>query len=105
MLQKSLPEIKGRLLHHFFEVHSGMNAYQEDGKTRIDYEEFFTEVEWCTREIFNIQTVSDLDVFCEEWGLNDIEDFELSFFNLANEYLNPQSRQSGDVSPGKKETA
>ena len=102
MLQNALPEIKGRLLHHFFETYSGMNTYQEDGKTKIDYEEFYAECEWCVRAIFDIKSISDLDVFCEEWGLNEFgSDFELSFFNLANEYLNPKPRQSGDVSSGK----
>lgn len=92
MLKNSLTEIKGRLLHHFFEIHSGMNTWQdEDGKAKINYEEFYEESKLCIEEITGINSVSDLDRFCEEWGLNEMDtDFELSFYNLANEYLKPK---------------
>ena len=88
MLRNALPEIKGRLLHHFFETYSGMNSYEENGKTKTDYEEFFIEIKNCIQEIISINSVSDLDVFCEEWGLNEMDSqFDLSFYNLAKEYL------------------
>ena len=90
MFLQALPEIKGRLLHHFFEVYSDMNSYEEDGKTKIDYEELLSESEYCIKEIYKIQSISDLDVFCEEWGLNDMEN-DLAFYNLAAEYLKPKN--------------
>ena len=44
MLKNSLPEIKGRLLHYYFEIYSGMNTWQdENGKAKTDYEEFYDE--------------------------------------------------------------
>jgi len=86
MLKNSLPEIKGRLLHYWFETYSSMNSYEEDGKVKIEYEDFYEESKHCIKEIFEISNISDLDRFCEEWGLNEME-FELSFHWLAKEYL------------------
>lgn len=108
MLKNSLPEIKGRLLHYFFEIHSGMNTWQdEDGKAKINYEEFYIESKNCIEEIMAINSVSDLDRFCEEWGLNELDsEFDLSFYNLANEYLKPkyEPRQQREICEGVSET-
>ena len=93
MLKNALPEIKGRLLHHFFEVYSGMNSYEENGKTKIAYEEFYSESQEAIKRIYGIQSVSDLDQFCEEWGLNDLQN-DLAFNNLANEYLSIKQESS-----------
>ena len=105
MLRQALPEIKGKLLHYFFEMYSGMNSYEENGKTKIDYEEFFAESIQCVKEITEITSISDLDRFCEEWGLNDLDN-ELAFHNLANEYLKPkyESRQQGTIQEGVQTT-
>lgn len=86
MLKNSLPEIKGRLLHYYFETYSSMHSWEEEGKVKTDYEEFYNESKHCIQEIFEISSISDLDRFCEEWGLNEME-FELSFYCLAKEYL------------------
>ena len=83
MLKNHLPAIKGRLLLHFTEVYSTMCA---DSKGGIDYQEFFEDIEKCIKEIYTINSVSDLDEFCEEWGLNDLQS-GLSFYELAKEYL------------------
>lgn len=93
MLKIHLQEIKGRLLHYYFEVYSDMNSFEEDGKAKINYEEFYVESEHCIKEIFRIQSVSDLDVFCEEWGLNDLQN-DLAFNNLAKYYLELKSLSS-----------
>lgn len=86
--EAALPEIKGKLLHYFFETHSAMNTSQVNGKTETDYEEFYEEIRLVIKEITNIDTISDLDRFCEEWGLNENDfDFDLSFYNLAAKYL------------------
>lgn len=86
MLLNALLEIKGRLLHYYFEVYSDMNSFEEDGKTKINYAEFYSESENCIKEIHQIQSISDLDRFCEEWGLNELNN-DLAFHNLAKEYL------------------
>jgi hypothetical protein len=83
MLKNHLSAIKGRLLLHFTEVYSTMCA---DSKGEIDYEEFFEDSENCLKDICNIKSVNDLDEFCEEWGLNDLQS-GLSFYELAKEYL------------------
>lgn len=89
MLKKHLPAIKGELLHYFFETYSSMNTDQlADGKTKTNYEDFYDESENCFKELMSINSISDLDCFCEEWGLNEMDDqFELSFYNLAKKYL------------------
>jgi hypothetical protein len=88
MMQKNLPAIKGELFNHFSEIYINMHARQEDGKTIIDYENLGLEVELCIREVFAIKTISDLDKFCDDWGLNEYDDdFPLSFPNLAKKYI------------------
>jgi hypothetical protein len=57
-----------------------------DSKGETDYEEFFEDIENCLKDICNIKSVNDLDQFCEEWGLNDLQG-DLSFYQLAKEYL------------------
>lgn len=86
--QAALPEIKGKLLHYYFETHSGMSTSELNGKAETDYGEFYEEIQLVLKEITDIETVSDLDRFCEEWGLNEIDpDFDLAFYNLAAKYL------------------
>jgi hypothetical protein len=70
MLQNKLTEIKGRLLEMMFEMYRDMNT-DEKG---IDYETFYDEVQSPLHEIrniHNIDTLNDLEVFCEGMGFND----------------------------------
>ena len=89
MLKNHLNAIKGELMHYFFEVYSSMNTDQlEDGKTKTNYDEFWDEAKGCFRDLMEIHSITDLDEFCESWGLNDMDNqFELSFYNLAKKYL------------------
>ena len=84
MLKNHLTDIKGRLTSHFYEVYFGMNS-DKDG---TDYDEFFTEFSDAMNQIVKIKSVDDLDFFCEDFGLNDLDpEFPLSFPNLAKKYL------------------
>lgn len=89
MLKNHLPAIKGELMHYFFETYSSMNTDQlADGKTKTNYDDFYDESENCFKELMSISSISDLDRFCESWGLNEMDSqFELTFYNLAKRYL------------------
>ena len=84
MLKTHLTEIKGRLLEHFFEVHHDMNTSPEG----VDYEVLYLGLAEVMIFILKMSTVDDLDRFCDEYGLNEIDpEFSLSFPNLAKKYL------------------
>jgi len=78
MLQNKLTEIKGRLLEMMFHQYLDMNTEREG----IDYENFFQEIQSTINYIRNIKDLSGLELFCEEFGLNDIDN-EMSFLSLV----------------------
>lgn len=78
MLQNKLTEIKGRLLEMMFHQYLDMNTEREG----IDYENFFQEIQSTINSIRNIKDLSGLELFCEEFGLNDIDN-EMSFLSLV----------------------
>jgi hypothetical protein len=80
MLQNQLEEIKGRLLDYVFVMYKDMNT-DERG---VDYKEFYLESKMAIKEIGNIDTLNDLEKFCEDYGFNDIQG-ELAFPNLVKE--------------------
>ena len=67
MLQNKLLEIKGRLIEMTFEMYRDMNT----DETGIDYQEFYLEFKTHLKDIQNIDTLNDLEVFCESMGFND----------------------------------
>jgi hypothetical protein len=80
MLQNKLTTVKGQLLEMMFQQYINMNT-DEKG---IDYENFYEEIQSTLNEIRNIKDLSGLEIFCEEFGLNDIDN-EMSFPNLVKE--------------------
>ena len=80
MLQNHLGEIKGRLLEMMFEQYRDMNT-DEKG---IDYETFYDEIQSTLNEIRSIHSLNELERFCEEYGLNDMDNV-MSFPNLVKE--------------------
>jgi hypothetical protein len=48
----------------------------------INYENFYDEVQSTINEIRGIKDLSGLEKFCEEYGLNDMDN-EMSFPNLV----------------------
>ena len=75
MLQNQLTKIKGQLLEMMFEMYRDMNT-DENG---VDYETFYEEVQPALVGIKSIQTIGNLEEFCEEWGLNDEVTNPMSF--------------------------
>ena len=67
MLQNKLLEIKGRLIEMTFEMFRDMNT----DETGTDYQEFYLEFKTHLKDIQNIDTLNDLEVFCESMGFND----------------------------------
>lgn len=67
MLQNKLLEIKGRLIEMTFEMYRDMNT----DETGTDYQEFYLEFKSHLKDIQNIDTLNDLEVFCESMGFND----------------------------------
>ena len=80
MLQSSLVAVKGKLLEYVFIMYKDMNT-DERG---VDYKEFYLESKVAIKEIQSIDTLNDLEKFCEDYGFNDLEG-ELSFPNLVKE--------------------
>jgi hypothetical protein len=80
MLQNKLTEIKGRLLEMMFHQYLDMNTEREG----IDYENFFQEIQSTINSIRNIKDLSGLELFCEEFGLNDIDN-QMSFPALVKQ--------------------
>ena len=86
MLQNKLTAIKGRLLEMMFHQYLDMNTYEkkEEGVTEIDYDNFYDEIQSTLNEIRGIHNLNDLELFCEGYGLNDMDN-EMSFPNLVKE--------------------
>ena len=80
MLQNKLTYIKGQLLEMMFEQYKDMNT-SADG---VDYEEFYQEFQSPLNEIRAINSLDELEVFCESWGMNDMDN-GMSFPNLVKE--------------------
>jgi len=80
MLQNKLTAVKGQLLEMMFHQYLDMNTEREG----IDYENFFEEIQSTINSIRNIKDLSGLEIFCEEFGLNDIDN-QMSFPNLVKE--------------------
>ena len=80
MLQNKLEKIKGQLLEMMFEQYRDMNTSEKG----IDYETFYDEVQSPINDIRRIVNLTDLERFCEEWGMNDIDN-PMSFPNLVKQ--------------------
>ena len=81
MLQNKLQSVKGQLLEMMFQQHINMNT---EAPSEINYENFYEEVQSTINEIRGIKDLSDLERFCEEFGLNDMDN-EMSFPNLVKQ--------------------
>jgi hypothetical protein len=53
-----------------------------EAPSEINYENFYDEVQSTINEIRGIKDLSGLEKFCEEYGLNDMDN-EMSFPNLV----------------------
>jgi hypothetical protein len=63
-----------------FHQYLDMNTEREG----IDYENFFEEIQSTINSIRNIKDLSGLEIFCEEFGLNDIDN-QMSFPSLVKQ--------------------
>ena len=81
MLQNKLQSVKGQLLEMMFQQHINMNT---EAPSEINYENFYDEVQSTINEIRGIKDLSGLEKFCEEYGLN-VMDNEMSFPNLVKQ--------------------
>jgi hypothetical protein len=84
MLQNKLAAVKGQLLEMMFHQYLDMNTDVQGNKSIVDYSNFFEEIQSTINSIRNIKDLSDLEIFCEEFGLNDIDN-QMSFPNLVKE--------------------
>ena len=84
MLQNKLAAVKGQLLEMMFHQYLDMNTDVHGNKSIVDYSNFFEEIQSTINEIRGIKDLSDLEKFCEEFGLNDIDN-QMSFPNLVKE--------------------
>jgi hypothetical protein len=82
MLQNKLQSVKGQLLEMMFHQYLDMNTDVQGKKSIVDYENFYEEIQSTLNEIKGIKDLSGLEKFCEEYGLNDIDN-EMSFPNLV----------------------
>ena len=82
MLQNKLQSVKGQLLEMVFHQYLDMNTDVQGKKSIVDYESFYEEIQSTLNEIKGIKDLSGLEKFCEEYGLNDIDN-EMSFPNLV----------------------
>lgn len=82
MLQNKLTAIKGQLLEMMFHQYVDMNTDVQGKSSIIDYHNFYEEIQSTINEIRGIKDLSDLERFCEEFGLNDMDN-EMSFPNLV----------------------
>jgi len=78
MLQNQFTRTKGKLLEMFIEMYKDMNT-DERG---IDYDEFYEELIPVVNQIQKLSNLNDLEAFCEEYGLNDMDNY-MSFPNLV----------------------
>jgi hypothetical protein len=84
MLQNKLAAVKGQLLEMMFHQYLDMNTDVQGKSSIIDYSNFFEEIQSTINSIRNIKDLSGLEIFCEEFGLNDIDN-KMSFPNLVKE--------------------
>jgi hypothetical protein len=84
MLQNKLAAVKGQLLEMMFHQYLDMNTDVQGNKSIVDYSNFFEEIQSTINSIRNIKDLSNLEIFCEEFGLNDIDN-QMSFPNLVKE--------------------
>ena len=84
MLQNKLTAIKGRLLEMMFHQYIDMNTDVQGRSSIIDYHNFYDEIQSTLNEIRDIHNLNDLELFCEGYGLNDMDN-EMSFPNLVKE--------------------
>jgi hypothetical protein len=82
MLQNKLAAVKGQLLEMMFHQYLDMNTDVQGKSSIVDYSNFFEEIQSTINSIRNIKDLSDLEIFCEEFGLNDIDN-EMSFPSLV----------------------
>lgn len=80
MIQQRLTHIKGQLLEMMFEQYRDMNSF--DGV--VDYDAFYQDFLSPLNEIRAINSLDALEVFCESWGMNDMDN-EMSFPNLVKQ--------------------
>jgi hypothetical protein len=80
MLQNQFTRTKGKLLEMFIEMYKDMNT-DERG---IDYDEFYEELIPVVNQIQKLSNLNDLEAFCEEYGLNDMDNY-MSFPNLVKQ--------------------
>ena len=80
MLQNQILAIKGKLLEMMCAQYLDMNTEAEG----INYQEFYLEFKPTLKSIQSIDTLDDLEKFCEEYGLNDMDN-DMSFPNLVKE--------------------
>jgi hypothetical protein len=80
MIQNRLTHIKGQLLEMMFEQYRDMNSF-EGG---VDYDAFYDEFQSPLNEIRSINNLDALERFCEEWGMNDMDN-GMSFPNLVKQ--------------------
>jgi hypothetical protein len=80
MLQNQFTRTKGKLLEMFIEMYKDMNT-DERG---IDYDEFYEELIPVINQIQKLSNLNDLEAFCEEYGLNDMDNY-MSFPNLVKQ--------------------
>jgi len=64
----------------FIEMYKDMNT-DERG---IDYDEFYEELIPVVNQIQKLSNLNDLEAFCEEYGLNDMDNY-MSFPNLVKQ--------------------
>jgi len=84
MLQNKLTAVKGQLLEMMFHQYLDMNTDVQGKSSIVDHENFFEEIQSTINSIRNIKDLSGLELFCEEFGLNDIDN-EMSFPSLVKQ--------------------
>jgi hypothetical protein len=80
MLQNQFTRTKGKLLEMFIEMYKDMNTDER----AIDYDEFYEELIPVVNQIQKLSNLNDLEAFCEEYGLNDMDNY-MSFPNLVKQ--------------------
>jgi hypothetical protein len=84
MLQNKLTAVKGQLLEMMFHQYIDMNTDVQGRVGIIDYHNFFIDFQSTINSITHIKDLSSLEAFCEEFGLNDIDN-KMSFPSLVKQ--------------------
>ena len=84
MLQNKLTAVKGQLLEMMFHQYIDMNTDVQGKSSIVDHHNFYVEFQSTIDSIRNIKDLSGLEIFCEEFGLNDIDN-EMSFPSLVKQ--------------------